>query len=120
MGFQENLGCELNILRLTQQLKMWKESKKFKNKNITTLHLDIAQAFDSVPHIYIMKQLKKKGYSEDIIDAIQWIYSNTYIDIDGTLVRVDKGVIQGGILSPALFTIFYDTLLTRLGRFKYF
>ena len=31
-----------------------------------------------------------------------------------------KGVIQGAILSPKLFNIFYDTLIDKLATMKYF
>ena len=42
IGFQEGLGCEINILKLIQKIKYWKTEKKFKSKVLTTLHLDIA------------------------------------------------------------------------------
>ena len=31
-----------------------------------------------------------------------------------------KGVIQGAILSPKLFNIFYDTLIEKIDNLKYF
>ena len=31
-----------------------------------------------------------------------------------------KGVIQGGILSPKLFNIFYDSLIDKIDKLKYF
>ena len=38
---------------------------------IATIHLDIQKAFDSVPHKILFQQLKKKGYSEELINTIK-------------------------------------------------
>jgi len=35
-------------------------------------------------------------------------------------LNIRIGVIQGGILSPKLFNIFYDTLINRIDNLKYF
>ena len=35
-------------------------------------------------------------------------------------MNIRIGVIQGGILSPKLFNIFYDTLINRIDNLKYF
>ena len=42
---------------------------------IATIHLDIYKAFDSVPHEKLFKELKKKQYSEEIINTIKWLYA---------------------------------------------
>ena len=36
------------------------------------------------------------------------------------MIYMRKGVIQGGILSPKLFNIFYDTLIDKLDKLKVF
>ena len=48
------------------------------------------------------------------------MYNQTKIEIGEHTVKVEKGVIQGGILSPKLFAIFYDTLLDKIENAKYF
>ena len=48
------------------------------------------------------------------------MYNQTYIQIGDQKIKVEKGVIQGGILSPKLFAIFYDTLLDKIENAKYF
>ena len=120
IGFNKGKGCELNLIKLQQKLEYWKHSGRQTNSLITTIHLDIAAAFDSVPHKELYKQMHKKGYSEEIINTIKWLYNQTKINIDDELISIKKGVIQGGILSPKLFNIFYDTLLDKLERVNLF
>ena len=71
IGFNKGKGCELNLIKLQQKLEYWKQSDKHKNKIITTIHLDIAAAFDSVPHNTLYKQIHKKGYSDKITNTIK-------------------------------------------------
>ena len=42
-----------------------------KQKTISTLHLDIAQAFDSVPHNKLFERMRVKGYSDKIVNTIE-------------------------------------------------
>ena len=42
------------------------------------------------------------------------------MDINGYKIHIRKGVIQGGILSPKFFNIFYDTLLDKLEKLEVF
>ena len=48
------------------------------------------------------------------------MYNQTKLDINGLKIHIRKGVIQGGILSPKLFNIFYDTLLDKLEKLEVF
>ena len=83
-------------------------------RTISTIHLDIAQAFDSISHNQIAKQLRKKNYTERVINTIIWLYRQTKLQIGNTIISIKKEIIQVGILSPKLFNIVYDTLLDRL------
>ena len=87
---------------------------------IATIHLDIQKAFDSVPHKKLFKELEKKRYSQELINTIKWLYAQTALEVKGKLEYIRIGVIQGGILSPKLFNIFYDTLINKIDNLKYF
>ena len=87
---------------------------------IATIHLDIQKACDSVPHKKLFVELEKKQYSKELINTIKWLYAQTAIEVNGQLEHIRIGVIQGGILSPKLFNIFYDTLIRKLDNLKYF
>ena len=64
--------------------------------------------------------MEKLGYSETIMNTIKWMYAQTKIVIGNKEIFMKKGVIQGGILSPQLFNIFYDTLISKLDNMKIF
>ena len=64
--------------------------------------------------------MRKKGYSEKIINTIKLLYSQTYIQIGSERVKIKKGVVQGGLLSPKLFNLFYDTLIDKLDNLGIF
>ena len=44
------------------------------------------------------------------------MYNQSKIEVGEKQNPITKGVIQGGILSPKLFNIFYNTLLERLEK----
>ena len=71
-------------------------------------------------HKYIFRELERKGYSIEVINTIKWLYSQTAIQINDKQLDIKIGTIQGGILSPKLFNIFYDTLISKLDNLKYF
>ena len=50
--------------------KILDDTSRNKKKCISTIHLDIAQAFDSVSHNQIYKRMKYFGYSQEIINTI--------------------------------------------------
>ena len=67
-GFRNGLGCELNILRLTEHIEM--ELEKKKSKRGWTLFVDLKSAFDSVDHQIVMEKMRKVGVKEEIRNII--------------------------------------------------
>ena len=78
------------------------------------MHWDIAQAFDSITHQQIYRRLRKYQYDDEIINTIRWLYEQTKLRIENEEISIKIGVIQGGLLSPKLFNIVYDSLIERL------
>lgn len=85
--------------------------------------IDFSDAFVSVPHSLIKKNLKSIGFNKYFINAILSSY-------DGTSTRIisnkrkskelffKKGVKQGCPLSPTLFNICIESLLHQLNKCK--
>jgi hypothetical protein len=75
--------------------------------------LDIAKAFDTVPHDKLLLSLVRVGLSLASVRIIACMvlgHTSTVGDPSGRhfTIRICRGVLQGGILSPILFNIFFD------------
>ena len=56
------------------------------------------------------------GISEDMINTIKWLYRQSYIMVGENRTLITKGVIQGGVLSPTLFTVMFNDLMVELNQ----
>ena len=82
---------------------------------ITTLLNDLKSAFDNVPHdILFERKLVDFGVNQELINTIEWLYTQTCIKSGDYNVKIGKGVIQGGVLSPTLFINMIDDLIGKL------
>ena len=79
------------------------------------LFIDLKGAYDSVNHRKLFSKMEKKGYSDEIINAVRVIYSSARIlNTLQSHINVNRGVLQGSILSPWLFNIYIDHLVRSL------
>jgi ribonuclease HI len=78
------------------------------------LSLDISKAFDTVPHDLLLRSLSAAGLSSASVKIIaSMLLGHKCIVGDSSsprhfVVFIKRGVLQGGILSPLLFNIFFD------------
>ena len=97
------------------------------NKEGTDLYvatLDTEKAFDVVSHPILLVELYNKGISADLWLAIEDLYRDLTecVTWAGSLSReynILQGVGQGRILSPTLYKVYMDNLLTDLEQSGY-
>ena len=96
-----------------------KKGREFQ-KNICFCFIDNAKAFDCVDHNKLLKILKKVG----ILDHLTCLLRNLYAQQEATVrtghgptdwFQIGKGVHQDYILSPCLFNLYADYIMSHAG-----
>ena len=83
--------------------------------------LDASKAFDRVDHSLLFDKLLKRKLSPVVARTLLAWYSQQRVSISWNSSLSDKfsitnGVRQGGVLSPILFTVYIDDLLSELEK----
>ena len=80
--------------------------------------IDLKSAFDNVNWERLIKKLLGYRYPMSIINSIRIMYQNAHatpVDLKYA-ARIKKGVLQGGILSPMLFSLYINDLAVELDK----
>ena len=112
-GFTSSNGCSDNVAILASALK---EAKELTGGVFVIV--DIARAFETIPHWNVSKSLVETGIPRYLSDFIQESYRDTTTEIRSAdeLVRLEirRGVRQGDPLSPRIWNCGIDPLIRSL------
>ena len=120
-GFRSHRGCEDCILALTCILRAHKSVGPH-NDELGTTHLcfvDFAGAYDSVDHSRLLSKLEHIGVRGPVLEIIKNTLQGQStkgrtVDGDTPEIQVTRGLPQGHVLSPMLFSLFVNDLLLQL------
>jgi exonuclease III len=114
-GFRKKVGCADAIFTLRYVVDHFTA----RGSMVYAAALDISKAFDTVNHRQLMTKLSQVGIPNWITNLISNWYSKLHVAVrwNGCLseyFKVNSGVRQGSILSPALFNLYINQLIVDL------
>lgn len=112
-GFTREDGCKQNIAILDNAINTMKSES-----GGVIIVIDIAKAFDTVPHKAIGDGLRAKGIPAEVAEYVQNMYDGCKTKIktekDTISIQLKRGVKQGDPLSPLLFNVIVDPIIDEI------
>uniref|UniRef100_A0A1Y1LAD0 Reverse transcriptase domain-containing protein n=1 Tax=Photinus pyralis TaxID=7054 RepID=A0A1Y1LAD0_PHOPY len=107
-GFRRGRDCQDNIFVLNAIIF---NNIRLKKQRMYALFVDFKKAFDSIQHDLLWQKLSQTGISAKLIRLIKGFYSKATLQIEqegrlSEVINITKGVLQGDVLSPLLFSLF--------------
>ena len=112
-GFKKNSSCSHALFVLSQVVNYFSSH----GSTVYMASLDASKAFDRVNHIKLFEKLIARGLPSYIIKVLIDWYGKIFSVVRwkncfSLMFSVRSGIRQGGILSPFLFNIYADSLIT--------
>ena len=118
-GFRKKRGCRDNVL----VLRTIYDDMLEQGRTLYATFIDYSAAFDSVSHKFLDEALREAGASNKSRAMFRAMYKAASAtvkvsDVDGGIIisdpfAIDRGVIQGDIVSPLYFILALDLILKR-------
>jgi len=118
-GFRHGVGCSDALFTVKSVINHYTKN----GCTVNVAALDISKAFDRISYYALFSKLLKRNFPSQLINIfISW-YSKSYVKVKwkdklSESFQVSAGVRQGGVLSPFLFAIYIEDIVSELKREK--
>ena len=111
-GYKKKISCTHALFAYKETIISYIEN----NKDCCSVSLDAVKAFDCAWREAIFYKLKLKGIDRNLIIILRMYYDNLQSKIKNNnqfsiILKLNRGVKQGGVISPFLFNILIDDLI---------
>ena len=106
-GCQKNRGCADQIIAL----RLLTDYSKKSRKKLFLLFIDFEKAYDKVPRMKLLGELKRLGCGRVFLTILSLIYSNIKLVFQSASISTSIGVRQGAATSCMLFIIYLDIMV---------
>lgn len=116
-GFMSGRSTQDHIFTIKQII----EKRDQQNKKLYLAFIDLEKAFDTVPREKVWKGLEERKIHKKIIRKIKDIYETNinYIikdNLRSSGFKTEKGLRQGGALSPTMFNVYMDRTIKKCDK----
>ena len=123
-GFRSKMSCTTNLLEFFETATEVLDT----GAPMDLVFLDLAKAFDKVPHNLLVQKMKSKKICEKVVTWVEdWLKDRKQRVVlngqESEWQEVKSGIIQGSVLGPTAFDIYMDdvdVVLALLTIFKKF
>ena len=89
------------------------------NKNLTLLFIDLAKAYDTIPHDLLWAKLEELNLPDKLLQILKSLYANITVKVlvnghPTDMISMKRGIKQGCVLSPLLFALYISGLAKML------
>ena len=113
-GFKSNFSCDDHMFTVT----MLHEKSREWNIPIWIAAIDFKKAFDTVEHFYLWEALGSADVPKQCIDTLRKLYRHevgmVVADRESRAFEITRGTKQGDPISPQLFNVVLERVMSRL------
>ena len=114
---QAGAQCGRNCVEHILALRLLIDYAKTSRHKLWILYVDFSKAYDKVPRLRMLEELKRAGCGRRFLLALQAMYSCTKFILKSAIINVSIGVKQGAPMSCILFAFYIDILVKRINEF---